>query len=317
MLKHARTLLTLACAALVFSIGSIGLIVVAHGQPQQRAKSNSNAQKPKPEVKQEPRPLIPPVIQDDIARIANALEAANAHPNAATEQQQARDNLKAEQDIARWAKIMLYIAGGEITATLIGVTLVGLTLVAARRAATAAEQAVAETRRIGEAQVRAYVSVDEARINFLTYFQDGEAHPLLEIVAKNAGQSPAKNFIWQPTMQYMATGQRRQRGIGITWVGAPGVSIPAGEPFPDTLLMPDMRMVNFSVSAGPPNITVIVRVRVVFSFVDVFDITTTDEAYFLGVAGRKADDPINQWSVTLVRHPMLLDWDSIGDLHNQ
>jgi hypothetical protein len=118
-------------------------------------------------------------------------------------------------------------------------------------------------------------------------------------------------------MQYMATGQRRQRGIGITWVGAPGVSIPAGEPFPDTLLMPDMRMVNFSVSAGPPNITVIVRVRVVFSFVDVFDITTTDEAYFLGVAGRKADDPINQWSVTLVRHPMLLDWDSIGDLHNQ
>lgn len=128
----------------------------------------------------------PPQTSGDIRRIAAALEAANAHPNANAEEQRAKDNLKAQQDMAKWARIMLFIAGTEIAITALGVVLVGFTLSAARRSAIAAEKSVKVTRNIGRAQSRAYLSAEGA--DMYTQALSGR----ITIHIKNTGDTPAQ-----------------------------------------------------------------------------------------------------------------------------
>jgi len=172
---------------------AVALITAAYGQPKQGTDTDSSTQKsqtqiaPQPEPK--PEPITPPIIliQNDINRIAKALEAANAHPNAATEEQQARDNLQAQRDIDKWAWIMIWIAGGETAVTLIGVILVGFTLAATRRAANAAIETVKHMRENAWTELRAYVGHEPGGVRFdsggpVRYYQ------------KNFGRTPAKDI---------------------------------------------------------------------------------------------------------------------------
>ena len=71
--------------------------------------------------------------------------------------------------------------------------------------------AIKETRRIGEAQVRAYVDVRSADIFFISfagalYRGHPEVQPVIKIVAPNTGQSPARNFVWNPILEYTSIG---------------------------------------------------------------------------------------------------------------
>jgi hypothetical protein len=102
--------------------------------------------------------------------------------------QYADADLKTQQEMAEWALAMLM-------ATSIGVIYVGLTLEAtraavreAKKATDAAMHAANITREIGEAQVRAYLTVAHAMIRF------EDRTPRLFLTIRNAGQSPARNI---------------------------------------------------------------------------------------------------------------------------
>ena len=101
--------------------------------------------------------------------------------------------------MAQSARQMFIVGIVEAAITLAGVILVLATLLYTKRAAIAAESAVVETRRIGEAQVRAYLAIKSVKFVFM-----GQTDPLpmVQITVVNTGQSPAQNFEWLPTIEY-------------------------------------------------------------------------------------------------------------------
>lgn len=112
----------------------------------------------------------------------------------------AEHDLRAQQDMARWAYAVALISFGTLLMTGAGVWLLWLTLEATRETVTAANKAnvtaettLAETTRIGEAQTRAYLAPSEAFVSL-----DGNR---FSIYAKflNSGVTPAKSpeFSWQ------------------------------------------------------------------------------------------------------------------------
>jgi hypothetical protein len=94
---------------------------------------------------------------------------------------------------------------------------------------------VIETRRIGEAQVRAYVDIAAASVVFASLAQGVappvDVQPFVNITAKNYGQSPARNFVWNPTIECFGMGQQTKsiaRELGANWREIRGVGISAG-----------------------------------------------------------------------------------------
>jgi hypothetical protein len=83
-------------------------------------------------------------------------------------------DLKAQQEMSEWAYGMLWATVFTIFVGIMGIIFVGLTL--------------RETRRIGQAQVRAYLVCPKG--NFISY----EKHLSVYISIKNVGQSPAKSI---------------------------------------------------------------------------------------------------------------------------
>lgn len=100
-------------------------------------------------------------------------------------------NLRTQQDMSSWNFATVWISLGLLVVTGVGVTYVALTLDEAKaatraavKAAEAAENTVLETRRIGEAQVRAYASVYAAEARW-----DARGFTI-EFRVKNSGLSP-------------------------------------------------------------------------------------------------------------------------------
>jgi hypothetical protein len=160
--------------------------------------------------------VLPPNVQDDIERIAKALEDANTGPDAATKKQREKDDLKAQQDMADWAKVMAKVAGVEALITFIGVILVGLTLRATKRAADAAEKTVEKMEEATRRELRAYVGIDVIGIEAeLKPYSAGDYVPIdrsrvgarstdfVRVRVRNFGQTPAFDTVvfcyWQPT----------------------------------------------------------------------------------------------------------------------
>jgi hypothetical protein len=304
--------------AVALTIG-LGLMTAGSAQPQQRTDTNGNAQQTQIQIAPQPKPVVPSVIQNDIDRIAHALEAANNKQPTTDEKQRTERDLEAEENIAKWGMWLVFVGGFEALITAAGVFLVWRTLRASWAAAAAAEKAVTETRRIGEAQVRAYLSIQTVRVQFRNDWLPGEAFPSVEIGASNSGQSPARYFLWRPTIQYISGTERRQRGLGMVWAEAPGASIPTNETYPSRVLIPDMGIVRFAATGISPSGDVLVRVRIEFSYTDVFDQTITGEAYFAGFTRWEGENhPKNNWRpINLDSLPAIRDWDSTEHFHNQ
>ncbi len=164
------------------------LAVPAYSQPVSNAGSRQHHADTATQVQRSESPPILSIKQADIDRLANALETKNTNPNAAADEQNAKDNLKAQQDMAKWAQRMFFVGFAEAVITLLGVALVGFTLAATRHAANAAGDAVRETRRIGEAQVRAYISCESATYAVM------DIGVTIWPIFRNTGQSPARNI---------------------------------------------------------------------------------------------------------------------------
>jgi hypothetical protein len=172
--------------ALAFCLAIISGI--ACGQPiDGNSGGNGGAGHPYRQPTEEQQPIRRGAVEGVLERISRAIDTANEQANAPDEQKRAERDLHAQEQMAKWAKYMLYIAGGEIIVTLTGVVLVLFTLIYTRDAARAARDAVDETRRIGEAQTRAYVSIEGSEVS---NFGNG-VRPSVTTVIKNTGQTPA------------------------------------------------------------------------------------------------------------------------------
>lgn len=101
--------------------------------------------------------------------------------NTTNEQQRAESDLVAQTEMATWAFWMLMATIVIAAITGVGVVFVWQTLGATRAMAS-------ETTRIGEAQVRAYLSIESCTVGF-----DASTHTLgLTFEVRNTGTSPAK-----------------------------------------------------------------------------------------------------------------------------
>jgi hypothetical protein len=117
-------------------------------------------------------------------------------PRGYRENERADRDLRAQEDMAFWAKWMAWLTGWAIIVTVIGIILVALTLHETRRAtkaatqaAEAADAAVTVTREIGAIQTRAYVAISDA---FYSGLEEGGLLKL-SVVYKNVGQTPARH----------------------------------------------------------------------------------------------------------------------------
>jgi hypothetical protein len=136
-----------------------------------------------------------------------------------------------------------------------------------------------ETRRIGEAQVRAYVSIKSVMIAFFGSWE----HPLVRFVAFNTGQSPARNFIWNITVQYEAGKNKQTSSFDKNWQNKTGFGIPAASDAPsdERAIIPKIPLKNFR--ELDKSLHVVVRVRIDFRYTDVFERDWFGESYFHGI----------------------------------
>lgn len=126
-----------------------------------------------------------PTYQQDIYQYAKNIKAGEAKPVVRPSIWEIYTS--PTDTYAQWimAALSLVATGVSVWA----VWLVRSTLDENRKATRAAEAAVAEARRIGEAQVRAYINIYVRNISSF----DVGMMPFVDIVVKNAGQSPAIN----------------------------------------------------------------------------------------------------------------------------
>jgi hypothetical protein len=146
--------------------------------------------------------------------------------------------------------------------------------------------AIRETRRIGEAQVRAYVSIKEARIDFHSEY----AHPIVGFIATNSGQSPARNFVWNIGLQYAGDGLNRTVSFNGKWLESTGLDIPAGKDTTwESAHIADMSAKLYIQSVLPKADMCLARVRLDFRYTDVFDRDWFGESYFAAIIVKTAD----------------------------
>jgi len=170
-----------------------------------------------------------------------------------------------------------------------------------------------EQREIGEAQVRAYVSVKEATIEFML----DAIVPCVKFIAYNSGQSPARNFVWNITLQYFGGKENHESGLNETLVEYIGMDIPAGGSHTDAALIPDMSVKQYIEGVVPGLMITIVRAKVDFRFTDVFDKDWFGEAFFGGTMQSRQVSPedikrgVSRWVAQIAPMAKPRDWDEI------
>lgn len=154
-----------------------------------------------------------------------------------------------------------------------------------------------QQREIGEAQVRAYVSIKSAKI----YFGADDAMPFIEIVAANSGQSPALAFIWSPRVNYLADVKAEiAYDPGEEWMAQPGSDIAPASETKAVYFPVDFSLVDKVTEHREMPDRLGISVTIDFAFVDVFGNQISDMASFAGVAepgdakrNTKAIHPLN------------------------
>jgi hypothetical protein len=265
------------------------------------------------------QPTISAAVKGDVDRIAGALEAINKKPASPDEKR----NADAQESVAWWTPWFLGVAFLEMLITATGVVLVYGTLRYSRRLfedqklATKAAQDAVETSR---AQVRAYLTIDSANFNVVAVVggEDGDkSHPIIKIMVVNSGQTPAKNFVWAPTIQYIYTdffGPKaganpisRERTVAFDWQSRPGKVIPAEKSVGDSLFVPEMSVSQFVAGLDEEAEHIMVRVRIEFEYLDAFNEKTHEDIYFGGLA--EAGGGI--WQCHLIATIKPDDWDNV------
>jgi hypothetical protein len=165
-------------------------------------KTNNSSNK-QPQAEQ-----LAPILK----QIESAIRDAIPQKNEAKDQRQEdadKADLQAQEDMAFWAKLMLWATAITAIITFGGLILIWRTLHHTRRAADyafdmvneakattqAARDAVAVTQKIGEAQVRAYLTCLEAN------YKITKKNIFCTLKIANKGQSPADRIILKPILK--------------------------------------------------------------------------------------------------------------------
>jgi hypothetical protein len=285
-------------------VATIGL-VLAGGANAQDVAHHSGHDATTQQAHQSPSRAVPPSIvtplQDSVGRIARVMESQKAEADTSEEKNRTTRDLKAQEDMAKWAFAMIIVGGFELAITAVGVVLVLLTLW--------------ETRRIGEAQVRAYVSIKSAEIEYWGTWEN----PRIKITAFNSGQSPARNFVWNPTVDVkVSAGQRLRQSYDGNWLQEAGADIAATSDLSDESPPPKNCLLgDFIAGIEPPPTMLFVLVRISFNYSDVFRTRLSGEHYFFGLLQRERAAPpgerIAKWQgeMKLIGKPV--DWNTSSE----
>lgn len=180
---------------LLAAIFSLVLAVSLAGARQQTAETNSVREENQGQHKL-------PEDRDDVTTalkvISRSIEQNRTPEKTDYEKRQAADDVQAQRDMALWALVMCVLGVAQLIVATLGIWYIRKTLVATEHAVKeagdateAAHLAVAETGRIGEAQVRAYVSVIGLEFS---WEDDGVMmipRPGVTLVLNNSGATPA------------------------------------------------------------------------------------------------------------------------------
>lgn len=115
------------------------------------------------------------------------------------EYQNAEYDLAAQESMALYAKWLLWVSIASVGMTGLGVFFVWQTLNASKDATEAAMAAVAVTREIGQAQVRAYLKCSEVKCKYLGEGTEFDVFSIY-VAVKNYGQSPAFRVVTKGTI---------------------------------------------------------------------------------------------------------------------
>jgi hypothetical protein len=97
-------------------------------------------------------------------------------------------DLRAQQDMAKWARLMYFVSGLGVAVSTIVAGFVVATFKQTRRAAKAAEDSVRDARESAEKQLRAYLWREASPSNFFKRLDD---RVTTAFSVKNSGQTPA------------------------------------------------------------------------------------------------------------------------------
>jgi hypothetical protein len=182
-------------------IAAIGVVLLGAASPPE---GGGQAEQAKPEQHQQTAPSPPPVSQPPVE---SADKPENANPPCEAGQDNRNSDLCAQWKAADAAKDSAYWARQSYRLIFAGTVVGAFTLFAAiaaalyareaarhtetgsiqtERSAKAAEDAIAVSREIGEAQARAYISVTKAWFETID-----KALPKIILQVRNSGQSPA------------------------------------------------------------------------------------------------------------------------------
>jgi hypothetical protein len=206
-----------------------------------------------------------------------------AEQKTATEQEKANAELKAVDDrkLIKYTGYLVLVGVVQFLIFVLQLIAFGYQAYKLRQTVESSEKAIAVTRTIGEAQVRAYVSIKSAAI----YFGGEAAMPFIDIVATNSGQSPALNFIWAPEVRYLPeTTPEFISEPGEEWVAQPGIDIHSASESNGMYALTNFEMLEKIVVDGKMPERMGVSVIVHYAWRDVFGKNFIDSASFAGVA---------------------------------
>ena len=118
-------------------------------------------------------------------------------------QQATNQDLKAQQDMAYWAKALLFVGLIQLGFSGAGIILVLRSLDLTRIATNAAVESNRDNREIGEAQIRSYVTIESCKFDFINTTPGNIG--VLDIGYSNTGQSPAFNFMVEIGLRMIRT----------------------------------------------------------------------------------------------------------------
>lgn len=168
-------------------------------EPRQEEGASASEQRATPE--QDSTSQLLPAIRSIETAIRDLIAEED---EIARQKEEARNDadLRAQEDMAWWAKLMFFAAAGSLLLTGIGVLLIWRTLLATQAAANAAVATVdaatdanVTTREVAEAQARAYLSVIRADIAIDTKPRPAKEFEHVEVTMHfhNSGSTPAIN----------------------------------------------------------------------------------------------------------------------------
>lgn len=166
-----------------FRISLVGIAIAAMflgaGLANQEQKSCSG----QPGSRTQDQPSIHcPAIAPAIYAVA---DAPPPDPNPARDEWRDEKDLQAQRKMAQWAFWMVWVSGAGVLVGGIGIIYLAMTYNEARKATTAAENTVKETRKIGEAQIRAYLAGSHGGFRITKEIVQAD------LIFRNEGQSPA------------------------------------------------------------------------------------------------------------------------------